>query len=200
MLCLAAVGCGLHPPPPLARVRPGPGFGKPPSVVLALPTECDESEGCNVGQLRAVDAAARMSLEFAGHRVVDSERVHRHARSRVETITQSSSGPDSRHVEITVPAWDDASFAEWIALLREMGIDGVLATRISMGPPNPIYGPETIEVRVELLRLHDRQLVWSSRCLVEMGTVENGRFRSIDQAIEVTTRCALEAPSTLGAS
>ena len=201
LLCVGAVACQLSLPPPMARVRRGPGFAPAPTKILALPAVCEaESEGiCLVAHQKAVDVTTRMSLEFVGYRLVDSELVNIYLRERVErirTTTAESYGvirdQETRSVEVAGVGWDQATVEERQRVLGEMGVDGFLASRIVMGPMKNVEGQRTVEIHLVVTRVHDNALVWRSRC-----AVETGQYHSIDQAVDLAARCALEGANLL---
>lgn len=198
-LSLAALaglaGCALSQPTPVARVRTGPAFGAAPRTILALPAECrPEVSVCKPGHELAVSVATRMSLEFAGYRIFDSERLNVRAGERTERFFGDTARED-RAVELTAAAWDQASPAQRAALLADLGIDGLLVSSISIGPRKNSEGQRTIAVTVTLRQASDGSLVWRTRC-----GVESGRFNDTDQAIETATRCALEGAAVAGAT
>lgn len=189
---LAAAGCALSGPTPMARVRKGPAIETPPRTILALPATCEPAgEPCTEALERAVEAATRMSLEFAGYRLLDSERINVHARVRTERI----SGRGRPIVEISGAGWNQASPAQRADLLAEMGVEGMLAAHIAMGPIENAEGLRTVTVTVRVSRARDGALVWRSRC-----AAVTGRFHGLDQAVELATRCAVEGAALMGAT
>jgi hypothetical protein len=190
---LLSAGCALSAPVPLARVQRGPGFDAPPRKILALPADCQAPGAlCHPAQKEAMDVATRMILELEGYRLVDSEGVNVRTAERLERHHISSVGSRSHRVERESHPWLAASPAQRAAVAAEMGVDGALAPRITVGPAKNAEGQRTVEVRVTLTRA-DGALVWRSRC-----AVETGRFHDLDQAVERATRCALEATLVAG--
>jgi hypothetical protein len=192
-VCLLAAACSLQRPIPQARVRRGPAWTAPPSIVLALPAECisAESGACTAAHQAAVDSAARMALEFVGYTLVDSQTVNVKLGERRELTRQAGAyGATSEHREVEVKrvTWEDATLEERRAVIGELEADGILASAITMSMAD-LVGDRTIEVRLTLSRVSDEQVVWVSRCAVETGDGD----LSTEQAIEHATRCALES-------
>lgn len=189
LLTIAALcsACIVHTPVPQARVTLGPARGAALDKILALPTDCqaETAELCTPAQAIAVDAAARMSLEFAGVRIVDSEVVNAYLRHRVTTEINAASRSE---VESERATWATASDATRRRLLAEMGIDGYLTTRISVGHVKNLEGQRTLSVTVSIIRAADAAPAWTSRC-----SIETGRYYFADEAVELAARCALES-------
>ena len=190
---MLAGGCSLATPPPQARVRLGPAFDQPPGRILALATECRtaEEDTCNLGHQLAVAAEARMSLEFVGHRIIDSETVNLHAnRAPVGAVPDPTASPEATQKQTIL--WDLKEIQKYSALLLSMGIDGYLYSRISVGPPRKMAQQRTVAVEISVARVADQAMAWRSTCRVETGD-----YYSLDQAVELAARCALDSATTV---
>lgn len=184
---LGGAGCSLTPPIPVAHVRLGPAVASPPQVLLALPSVCNASSGdCAEQHRNAVAIATRMSVEFGGYTMIDSDRVNLELRQRRERRFTSETS-DSRTVEITGALWVDATPAEQREVLDSMAIDGLLVVKLSFSEAEGMSQRQQIRVAVELRRVEPAEVVWSSHC-----TAESGDHHSTAQAIDLATRCALE--------
>jgi len=196
-MCVLSAACSLSKPIPQARVRRGPAWTTPPSLVLALPAECISAEGgaCTAAHQAAVDSAARMALEFVGYSLVDSQLVNVRLGERRELTRQSSAyGATSEHHEVEVKrvSWEEATVEERRAVIADLEADGLLSSAITMSAAD-LVGDRTIEVRLTLARVADEAVVWASRCEVETGDGD----LSTEQAIEHATRCALESATLI---
>jgi len=192
-VCVLSAACSLSKPIPQARVRRGPAWTAPPSIVLALPAECISAQGdaCTDAHRAAVDSAARMALEFVGYTLVDSQTVNVRLGERRELTRQTGAygaTTEQHEVEVKRVTWEEATLEERRAVIGELEADGILASAITMTMPD-LVGDRTIEVRLTLSRAGDERVVWVSRCAVETGDGD----LSTEQAIEHATRCALES-------
>ena len=191
---LAVIGaCSLSVPTPLAIVKKGPAFTEPPTRLLALPAVCRSADAdqCEPAHAQAVDSAARMSLEFAGYWLVDSELVNRYVLQRNERSNEGRSGASTTEVsEVTVTGttFSDATPAEQHAMLDDMGLDGLLQSSILMGPARGLSQQRTVQVSLRVIRAKDDRMAWTARC-----SVETGDYHSTEQAVELATRCALDS-------
>lgn len=195
--CVLSAGCSLSASTPQARVRRGPAFAQPPSLLLALPAECISAEGeaCTAAHRGAVDSAARMALELVGYSLVDSELVNVRLGERRELTRESSSSgvsTEEHEVAVTRVSWVDATLEERRAVIDELEVDGLLSSAITMSRAD-LVGDRSVEVRVTLSRVGDDEIVWASRCRVETGDGD----LSTAQAVEHATRCALESATLL---
>lgn len=193
VLLLLLSACSVYTPVPQARVTPGPARQATLRKILAMPTECaaNEAEMCTEAQAVAVDAATRMSLEFAGLRLVDSEVVNAYLRARI-TRTDNNS---------TTTEVDEREGASWLTasddirrrLLLDLGIEGYLTTRITVGQAKNVEDQRTVSVTVSIVRAADLEAKWTSVC-----SIETGRYYFADEAVEVAVRCALESALMVG--
>ncbi len=209
--CLLLAGCAFPTAVPQARVRRGPAYAQVVTPLAALPVTCAEVRSrrlpaaCTPGRIDAVASAARLALEFDGHGVVDTERINVLARHRT-TVTHDEATarpaapqnplrpPPSSGDSVTMleggATWSDAPADQRSALLAAMGVHGLLAVRITVGPARGASAEQTVTAQVTVSRLAPAQLVWESRC-----SAETGDYHSVDQAFDIATRCALESPS-----
>lgn len=184
---LGGGACSLNAPVPVAHVRLGPAVASPPQVLLALPAVCNASSGdCAEQHRNAVAIATRMSVEFGGYTMIDSERVNLELRQRRERRLTGDT-QETRQTEVTGALWVDATPAEQREVLDTMAIDGLLAVKLSLTEPEGMSQLQHIRVAIELLRVEPAEVVWSSHC-----TTVSGDHRSTAQAIDLATRCALE--------
>ena len=205
LVSLALTACVVHTPVPQARIKRGPAFRAPLKKILALPTDCSSADDglCTPAQGEAVDATTRMSLEFAGLRLVDSETVNSYLRLRVTREQRSvrtengqvtSSGEQTAVDRETDEAtWSTTTTERRRELLGEMGVDGYLTSLITVGEVQNLENQRTISVTVTITRASDGAIAWSSRC-----SVETGRFYFADEAVEVAAKCALESAMVVG--
>lgn len=150
---------------------------------------------CDDAQLAGVDARVRALLEFRGLDVIDSERVNAEPRRRVErsesTTWRIGAEPPatsgSREIDVEGASFLDATPAMQEAIAHDLGADGLLNTRVWIGSPEGMAGRRSVEVQVRLLHLPEQEMVWASRCAVEIGGVE-----SDSQGMERAARCAVE--------
>jgi hypothetical protein len=207
-LLIVLTGCPWTAPTPLARVYHGPAFRAPAQTLAALPVVCaTEPELCTPAHAAAVANATRMTLEFAGYSVVDSELLNAEMRRRTTkaAVPVAARAPDlepaAQRNEFRPPpnaipdesevsggvTWTQASPAQQQDLLGAIGVDAVLQTRVGFGVAHGLSGQRTITVSMTVSRL-DAAVVWASSC-----DVETGDYHSNEQAIELATRCALES-------
>ena len=186
--------CGVHHVAPRARVA----FESEamPRSVLALPSSCTESaevrrgvRTCTHDRENAVDEIVRVALEFAGHLVVDSERIDPVA-SRDEKVwlyeRRAASAP-----RVTM----DHLTGTLRGALDELGVEGVLTTSV-VGGPVRMGLVEWIEVQIQLSRMDSGRAVWRSHCRAMVS--QSGRLiRSMARGLEEATACAIEAPGVL---
>lgn len=197
LAALAVGACSLSPTHPLARVRKGPAFARPPGRILALPARCapETDEVCRHAYARAVEGAARMSLELDGYTLVDSELINLHMRRRRERLRENLAGLAALSPVVELSGgltWADATEEERRALVRDLRVDGFLAADIAIGPMHGMNGQQTIQVRLSVTRVGGLERVWTSRCAIDTGTHVT-LYHSVDQAVDRATRCALES-------
>lgn len=183
--------------PPEARVHHGPAYEHWLGPIAALPVECALHDPCPPDFLRAVETLGRMSLEFQGHSIIDSELLNAESRQRFSISVQNEStgtqAVDEQVIEDTRTGKDFVDLApeEQRALLDSVGALSVLRATVNMGSKGPSsFRPrfEPIAVEFTLHRLSDHALVWRTRC-----TVHTGNTNLRETALEIAARCALDA-------
>lgn len=213
LLCAGALSSAcisVELTPSIVRDRAGPAFAHPVRRIVALPSTCgtlssvamatgDPSisiyvprEKCAAPALFAVDQLLRSNLELGGFNVIDSERVNAvtSARHEVQERRQYGSGvvTGTDTVERRGARFEDATPNEQRELLAELGAQGVLTTRISIGASVGAGQRRTVTVQLQLLEMPDRTLVWARRCEKEIG----GLLDTDEIAMEGAARCASE--------
>jgi hypothetical protein len=187
LLCLLAA-CKFTPPTPQAYVQHGPAFGQAGTQLAALPVECGaQTLGCLPGYKVAVASATRISIEYGGYTLVDSELINAELQRRTSK-TVATADAETTTTEVTGRTWLDLPPPRQRELLAAMGIQGVMRTTIAMTVPLGMAGERIVTVAVVVSRVADEQLVWRSRC-----SVVTGDYHSESQAIDLATRCALES-------
>jgi hypothetical protein len=204
---ICATGCPWGVPAPVARVGHGPAFQNGGATLAALPVRCaPELRVCARPYAAAIASATRMNLELTGYTVVDTELLNAEARRRTTTRTEPIAARvpavpqhgvrdepiDRSREEVELSgglSWADAPPEERRRMLIAMGVDGVLATEVGMGPPRGMARQRTLTMRVTITRL-DGDLIWRSEC-----DVETGDYRSDEQAVDQAARCAVESAS-----
>jgi len=188
LVLFAVVGCAFAPPPPVAHVRRGPAFGQWLTPLAAMPVVCGRTTmGCLPGYLAAVASATRISLEYGGYRVVDTERINAELQQRSTHTVETIAG-ERVETEVTGVRWLDLPPEQQRALLIGLGIKGVFRAVISMGIPHGMAAERTVTATIAITRLVDEQVVVQVDC-----SVPTGDQHSEAQAVELATRCALES-------
>lgn len=183
--------CRVTLPVPEARVRRGPAVARPVTKVLALPSVC-RYDLCTGGQRFAVAMKSRMALEFAGYRIIDSERINLFLGNRTERDRRALAS-EVGQVTVRGATWADATPAQKHVLLRKMGIDAILKTAIDFGPTGGAAGDRLVTVRLELVTPDGQRLRWSSRCAVSAAGPSG-----FDKAIELATECSIQSAARVG--
>lgn len=203
---LLLAGCPWEAPTPTALVHHGPGFREPPRTLVALPVACSDQRGrCSPAHTGAVASIARQTLERTGYRIVASEAVNAEMRRTADDGAPDGPGaprpgpadpgspgsPGSQDIEPEVrsASWTELSVARQDQLFRALGIAGILRTEVEMGRPHGLSSQFSVRVNVTIHRI-DGAEVWRSEC----GS-ETGDYHTIEQAIDIASRCALEAGS-----
>jgi hypothetical protein len=159
---------------------------------------------CPKPTLLAVDQAIRSTLELGGFSVIDSERVNavtatRHelqerslqrAAAAVDGLTVTATHDDSTTTttETRGARFEDATPREQLEMLTELGAQGLLSTRVTIGAGLGIGQRRLVTVQLQLLEMPERVLVWARRCELEVG----GIFTTDERAMERAARCAVE--------
>jgi len=191
--------------PPVVRIRTGPAAERPLRRVVALPSTCGsltqipiETEDpaqprwetrvtCPANAMAAIDHAIRATLAYRGFHIIDSEQVNAVTARRREIMERRG------FLEITTTVTVGALFAdatpfEQYDILRELGAEGVLTTRISIGAGLGRSQRRTVTVQLRLLAT-DGTLAWARRCELE---VADFLVATDERAIERGARCVVE--------
>lgn len=193
-------GCGVHDVVPYARVA----FeaAEEPAAVLALPSSCTNTTGgalgggratCDFDRENAVDEIVRATLEFAGHQVVDSERIEPAATSP-DKVWKYDVAEDEDEDERTL-VMADLTPTHRLALSR-LGVEGVVSTAVVGGPIRRMRGIEWVEVQIQMTRMDSGARVWRSHCRAMVYEGERV-VQTVARALDAATACAIEAPGAL---
>ena len=191
---------------PQIRARMGPAGERPVRRVVALPATCGalsqvavdnpaepgkkmwvQREQCSANAMSAIDTAIRSILEFGGFQIIDSERVNVITATRHE-IEERSRFNTKKTTEQQGARFEDATPFEQADILKELGAEGVLTTRVWIGADVGIGQRRTVAVQIRLVAISDGALVWARRCELEVG----GFMASDEVAMERGARCAIE--------
>ncbi len=190
--------------PPVLRVRRGPAASRPVHRVVATRATCGSfsslagdagavaSAPCSPDAVRGVDELVRAALEFRGYDVLDAEAINAVTAARSETTTERSDRPGATRSSVTTveegSRFEDRTPLEQTAILRKLGADGVVSTRIWIGARAGAMSMErTATVQVTLAGAADGALVWSRRCDLLVG----GLTATDAVAMEHGARCAM---------
>jgi hypothetical protein len=158
-----------------------------------------EVDPCGANNRRAVDTAVRSELEFRGYIIVDDNAINMITGGRTQTIdtttvTTSLGASTAQHLvaEINGISFLDATPNDQKFVLDQLGVDGLLTTRIWLGTgrSNGVNGRDVPLVRVQV-RLVDAAtglMKWTGRCELETSEWETTIHR-----VERASRCALAA-------
>ncbi len=158
-----------------------------------------EVEPCGAPNRLAVDTAVRAELEFRGYIIVDDSAVNVITGTRTETSetttnTTAMGTTTQQHqlAEINGIAFVDASPKDQQAVLDQLGVDGLLTTRIWLGTgrSNGVNGRDMplVRVQVRLVDAATGQMVWTTRC-----EVETSDWETLIGRVGRATQCALNA-------
>jgi len=210
-LALEVAGCGSSRlAPALIRARSGPAAAQPIRRVVALGATCGSLDlhvvepsspsarpsptssssplevlECGRDALAAADQAIRSALDFAGYGVIDAERVNAVAGRRRE-IEERHGILASRTTWTTGATFADATPAEQADILKALGAEGVLTTRVWIGAGTGFSARRSVSVQLRLATATDRTLVWARRCEIEVGIEQD------PSAMQRAARCAAE--------
>jgi hypothetical protein len=140
--------------------------------------------------MAAIDNAIRSRLEFHGFNVIDADKVNAVTATRRE-VEERRGFLRTATAETTGARFLDATPFEQREILRELGADGVLTTRISIGAGLGAGQRRTIVVQLQLLAAADGALAWARRCELEVG----GLLATDELAMVSGARCAVEGAS-----
>lgn len=187
---LALGGCGVHHVVPYARVafeataEPGTVLALPPSSCSSSLAGAPEGQAsCGRNRDIGVDELVRATLEFAGHQVVDSERIEPTVTLPGDVWKYEDEEEGSR-----VFVMDDLTPTHRRALVA-LGVEGVLSTAV-------VSGPQWVEVQIQMTRMDSGARVWRSHCRAMVN--EGARVvQTTARALQAATSCAIEAPGAL---
>jgi hypothetical protein len=197
---LALAACSsVELAPPLLRAHTGPAANRPMHRIVALPASCgtlslekietadpqhpiyQSRAECPATTLQAIDLAIRSELELGGFSIIDSERVNAVTASRHEVIQNEDS------TATTVGArFEDATPFEQTEILRDLGADAVLSTRVWVGAGIGMGQRREVAVQIRLLAAADGALAWARRCELEVGGLTTDEV-----GIDRGARCAI---------
>lgn len=158
------------------------GLGAVPTASgtqIAVPAKCPDKALASVNQL------IRAQLDFLGMQVIDSDKVNAVTASRRE-IEARSRYQTKTLTEVSSSLFDDATPGEQADILRELGADAVLSTRVFIGAGIGLGARRIAFVQVRLRTADDGSLIWAHRCAVEIGGID----LDID-GIQEAARCAM---------
>jgi hypothetical protein len=217
LIFVVLAACAPTPPAVLhPQVQQGPATGVKPNRILVLHAACGSAEQrCPRNYIETVDAIVRGGLEFAGHNLVEAEKLRNETRQRheehsstststssqshtkverrlafddnIENASGSTSTTENSLVVLDGPGFEDLSVDERRIVLEKSGADAVLSVRIVIGGQVGIWVPnQNVEVMVKLgVNLGD-SMAWASRC-----TASSNEFSTVDAALENAARCAI---------
>jgi hypothetical protein len=175
------------------------------SIIGAGPhAQVQQHVRCTATAMRAVDQLVRANLELGGFSVIDAEKVNAVTAARREVqlrrqhltvqerpglvLARDGAEAVTTEVETQGARFEDATPREQQEMISELGAQGVLATRITIGAGVGIGMRRLATVQLQLVEMPARALVWARRCELEVG----GLFISDELAMERAARCASE--------
>lgn len=201
LLSLLIMGCAsAELAPPVYTALRGPAAERKVKRLVALPATCGtlstvtvkSGEGyaaipaeCPTQSLPAVNQMIRSQLDFLGFQVIDSDKVNAVTASRHEVEVRNKY-QTTTSTETHGSLFDDATPAEQADILRELGADALLSTRVFVGPGSGFSRRRTVVVQVRLRTASDGTMIWAHRCEVEIA----GVAFDID-GIQEAARCAM---------
>lgn len=202
LLALLVVGCtSAELAPPVYSAQRGPAADRHVKRIVALPATCGAlsqtavktADGnmmavpakCPDQALASVNQMIRSQLDFLGMQVIDSDKVNAVTASRHEVEIRSKY-QTTNTAEVHGSLFDDATPKEQADILRELGADGVLSTRVFIGAGIGFAARRTVVVQVRLRTADNGTLIWAHRCAVEIGGIDF----DID-GIQDAARCAM---------
>ena len=201
---LAACAGSAELTQPLLRARMGAAAERSVHRVVALPSWCgalslvrvetanpdhpiwETRAECPASAMTAIDVAVRSSLEFGGFSIIDSEQVNAVTATRHEVVERGGFVA-RRTTEQQGARFEDATPFEQSAILKELGAEAVLTTRVWIGAGVGFSARRTVAVQVRLVATSDGALVWARRCELEVSG-----FTTDEIAMERGARCAIE--------
>jgi hypothetical protein len=143
---------------------------------------------CLAEDIQFVDSYVRAALAFRGMSVIDGETINLATRQRTEERDETSSGDDRtewRTAQIRGALFADATPAEQAVVLDQLGADGILGARVWIGAEHGIGARRTAMVQLRVLDARSGELIWASRCEVEIGGLVTDAV-----AVQRATECA----------
>lgn len=200
--------------PTTSKVIAGPAMGQPIRKVVAVRASCaslstfsrrrgpngqwvdspTNASGCSEEQIDGVDQLVRLALEFRGYAVVDSERVNAVTARRTDVLVVETEQRDDERLTstrstesvVTGSLFADAPPAVQDQILAELDAEGLLHARILVGAPVARSPRRSIDVQVRLVDVASGDLVWASRCRINVGWEVN------EPAVMKAARCATD--------
>lgn len=178
---------------PAAEVRYGQARASGAPRVVLTPAVCSSVEGeCTDEYVTGTTGKVASELEFRGYTIIDAETLVLGALER-DTISVELREFGTRIAELRGQAqrgsvFEDLSPALRRELLQEARAEGVLSTRITIGPRNGVGPVRQNSVQVRLGLGDGGELAWVTRC-----SAESGFNPPVDQALASATSCALAA-------
>lgn len=163
---------------------------------------------CAPSHLASVSQKLRGELELHGVTVTEAERVSAEVRRRVETLDEAhdrvnesvargdeerpgvrswaTASERTRAIVVRGARFEDAPPLLQAELVADLRADALLVSRYSVGPMAGLGGRRTARAQLRLQRVGTGEIVWTSRCDVEVA-FERSDAASLEQA----SRCAL---------
>jgi hypothetical protein len=203
LFVLAAACTSAELPAPVLYVKHGPAAERPIRRIVALPATCaavaidytdadPERKGngtyarCPTEGLAAIDQAIRGTLDFQGYQVIDSEQVNRETGLRQEIQSRNRLRTTSTTTDVSRSLFADATPNEQREILRALGADGVIETRVYLGATIGVSRRRPLTVQIRLRTAEDELMVWVRRCELEAFALNE------KAEIEKGARCAIE--------
>jgi hypothetical protein len=189
---------------PIIRARMGPAAERPLHKVVALSASCgalstERVPGsdpdhpvfqtrtlCPQPAMQAIDTLVRSTLEFGGYQIIDAEKVNAVTATRHE-VEQRNAYYTTRTAETHGARFEDATPFEQAAILKELGAEAVLTTRIWIGAGVGFGERRTVAAQIRLMAVPDGGLAWVRRCEIEVGGLTFD-----EDAMERAARCAIQ--------
>lgn len=189
---------------PIIRARMGPAAERPLHKVVALSASCgalstERVPGgdpdhpvyqtralCPQPAMQAIDTLVRSTLEFGGYQIIDAEQVNAVTATRHE-VEQRSAYYTTRTAETQGARFEDATPFEQAAILKQLGAEAVLTTRIWIGAGVGFGERRTVAAQIRLMAVPDGGLAWVRRCEIEVGGLTFD-----EEAMERAARCAIQ--------
>lgn len=201
----------------IPEVNNGAGLREHAHKAVMPPVQCGSAGiPCTTEHRSAVEQLVRGHLDFQGLSWVGSEELRLAARARSErtvednrrqtTATESQRATErllglpgssvrtttesasvTRDTLLEGPGFEDLPPADREALLRQVGADALVSTRVVLGAaPTLSHGEGDVEVFVRYSVDYGATLVWASKCRAFPSS-----SGSLEAAISDATRCAL---------